>query len=133
MIELNQPVDMNGIDIPIGTGCLYDEQGNEHEVQEWVYNQTTRKWSFKSEGFDGYDPGLFCVPKPAGGNSRKKLLQDLRIAEFVVRNDGMWCCAYLGRGYFHCDGCPADDNCAGYVISDIAARVRAVFGGEHDA
>ena len=33
MIELNQPVDMNGVDIPIGTGCLYDEQGNEHEVQ----------------------------------------------------------------------------------------------------
>lgn len=133
MIELNQPVDMNGVDIPIGTGCLYDEQGNEHEVQEWVYNQTTGKWSFKSEGSDGYDPGLFCVSKPAGGNSRKRLLQDLRIAEFTARNDGMWCCAYLGRGYFHCDGCPADDNCAGYVISDIAARVRAVFGGEQDA
>lgn len=133
MIELNQPVDMNGVDIPIGTGCLYDEQGNEHEVQEWVYNQTTGKWSFKSEGSDGYDPGLFCVSKPAGGNSRKRLLQDLRIAELVVRHDGMWCCAYLGRGYFHCDGCPADDNCAGYVISDIAARVRAVFGGEQDA
>lgn len=133
MIELNQPVDMNGIDIPIGTGCLYDEQGNEHEVQEWVYNQTTGKWSFKSEGSDGYDPGLFCVSKPAGDNSRKRLLQDLRIAELVVRHDGMWCCAYLGRGYFHCDGCPADDNCAGYVISDIAARVRAVFGGEQDA
>lgn len=133
MIELNQPVDMNGVDIPIGTGCLYDEQGNEHEVQEWVYNQTTGKWSFKSEGSDGYDPGLFCVSKPAGDNSRKRLLQDLRIAELVVRHDGMWCCAYLGRGYFHCDGCPADDNCAGYVISDIAARVRAVFGGEQDA
>lgn len=133
MIELNQPVDMNGIDIPIGTGCLYDEQGNEHEVQEWVYNQTTGKWSFKSEGSDGYDPGLFCVSKPAGDNSRKRLLQDLRIAELVVRYDGMGCCAYLGRGYFHCDGCPADDNCAGYVISDIAARVRAVFGGEQDA
>lgn len=133
MIELNQPVDMNGIDIPIGTGCLYDEQGNEHEVQEWVYNQTTGKWSFKSEGSDGYDPGLFCVSKPAGDNSRKRLLQDLRIAELAVRHDGMWCCAYLGRGYFHCDGCPADDNCAGYVISDIAARVRAVFGGEQDA
>lgn len=133
MIELNQPVDMNGVDIPIGTGCLYDEQGNEHEVQEWVYNQTTGKWSFKSEGSDGYDPGLFCISKPAGDNSRKRLLQDLRIAELVVRHDGMWCCAYLGRGYFHCDGCPADDNCAGYVISDIAARVRAVFGGEQDA
>lgn len=133
MIELNQPVDMNGVDIPIGTGCLYDEQGNEHEVQEWVYNQTTGKWSFKSEGSDGYDPGLFCVSKPAGDNSRKRLLQDLRIAELVVRHDGMWCCAYLGRGYFHCDGCPADDNCAGHVISDIAARVRAVFGGEQDA
>lgn len=133
MIKLNQPVDMNGVDIPIGTGCLYDEQGNEHEVQEWVYNQTTGKWSFKSEGSDGYDPGLFCVSKPAGDNSRKRLLQDLRIAELVVRHDGMWCCAYLGRGYFHCDGCPADDNCAGYVISDIAARVRAVFGGEQDA
>lgn len=133
MIELNQPVDMNGVDIPIGTGCLYDEQGNEHEVQEWVYNQTTGKWSFKSEGSDCYDPGLFCVSKPAGDNSRKRLLQDLRIAELVVRHDGMWCCAYLGRGYFHCDGCPADDNCAGYVISDIAARVRAVFGGEQDA
>ena len=61
MIELNQPVDMNGVDIPIDTCCLYDEQGNEHEVQEWVYNQTTKKWSFKSEGSDGYDPGLFCV------------------------------------------------------------------------
>lgn len=133
MIELNQPVDMNGVDIPIGTGCLYDEHGNEHEVQEWVYNQTTGKWSFKSEGSDDYDPGLFCVSKPAGDNSRKRLLQDLRIAELVVRHDGMWCCAYLGRGYFHCDGCPADDNCAGYVISDIAARVRAVFGGEQDA
>lgn len=36
MIELNQPVDMNGVDIPIDTCCLYDEQGNEHEVQEWV-------------------------------------------------------------------------------------------------
>lgn len=76
---------------------------------------------------------VFCVSKPAGDNSRKRLLQDLRIAELVVRHDGMWCCAYLGRGYFHCDGCPADDNCAGYVISDIAARVRAVFGGEQDA
>lgn len=133
MIELNQPVDMNGVDIPIGTGCLYDEQGNEHEVQEWVYNQTTGKWSFKSEGSDGYDPGLFCVSKPACDNSRKRLLQDLRIAEIVVRHDGMWCCAYLGRGYSHCDGCPADDNCVGYVISDIDARVRAVFGGEQDA
>lgn len=57
----------------------------------------------------------------------------MRIAEFTARNDGMWCCVYLGRGYFHCDGCPADDNCVGYVISDIAARVRAVFGGEQDA
>lgn len=133
MIELNQPVDMNGVDIPIDTCCLYDEQGNEHEVQEWVYNQTTKKWSFKSEGYDGYDPGLFCVSNPADGDSRKRLLQDLRIAEFAGRNGGMWCCAYLGRGYFHCSGCPADYDCANYVISDIAARARAVFGGEQDA
>ena len=68
MIELNQPVDMNGIDIPIETGCLYDEQGNEHEVQEWVYNQTTKVWTFKSDDSDGHDPGKFCVPKSLNTN-----------------------------------------------------------------
>ena len=55
MILLNQPVDMNGVDIPIDTCCLYDECGNEHEVKEWVYNQTTKVWTFKSDDLDDHD------------------------------------------------------------------------------
>lgn len=68
MILLNQPVDMNGVDIPIDTCCLYDECGNEHEVKEWVYNQTTKVWTFKSDDSDDHDPGKFCVPKSLNTN-----------------------------------------------------------------
>lgn len=68
MILLNQPVDMNGVDIPIDTCCLYDEYGNEHEVKEWVYNQTTKVWTFKSDDLDDHDPGKFCVTKSLNTN-----------------------------------------------------------------
>lgn len=134
-IEL--PRDAAGREIPLDTMTLYDENGNEYEVNYYTYSvrQTIpqRKWQVVMMDCIVHDVSDLYITPP---DSWEKLLEDLKAVEDYENSSHLDnpICHYLNMVGKPCSKCKfyGRANCIGEMCADIAYRIRELRG-EDDA
>lgn len=138
MTNIELPRDVAGREIPLDTKVLYDKDGKEHRVLNYIFNTDTGNWiaDFEAEITSELHAteGFNLMPP----DSWEKLLDDLDNA--AKGGDNAECC-YMRRDCIEvgtqCQGCRLYEQgkdkfneCSYLAYADIAARIRKLRSEE---
>lgn len=136
-MSIELPKDADGLEIPLNTKVLYDDNGQAYEVRTYCYavdeDMPDRKWgallfSKKSVELKSILTTALYLNPP---DSWEKLEEDLGRGADALNYEA---CAYFGKSACDCSSCVADkgETCERVAMRDIADRIRKLRG-EGDA
>lgn len=127
------PKDAAGREIPLDTMTLYDENGNEYEVNYYKYSvrQTAPrcKWRVVMMDYIVHDVSDLYLTPP---DSWEKLFEDLKAVEDYGKSPygGNPACRYADMVRKPCAECKfyGGGNCVGDMCADLLDRIRKLRG-----
>lgn len=129
MIEL--PNDAEGLEIPLDTVAVYDDDGNVHSVRRFIYtndfdlgDKWMNSWYMVVDDYKTAKPEQMHLTPP---DSWEKLEEDLGRGADALNYEA---CAYFGKSACDCSSCIADkgETCERVVMRNIAYRIRKLRG-----